>query len=86
MTAYYRNDEDIKTQFRRQIEVGNVLVRKFSFAPTEEKSNCPSYIVTQFLGVLFGSNHTNTLSKNLLSAIVTHSNGLLMSPDIQALV
>ena len=37
MTADYRDDKDIKKQFRRQNAVGNMLVRKFSFAPIEAK-------------------------------------------------
>ena len=37
MTADYRDDKDIRKQFRRQNAVGNMLVQKFSFAPTEAK-------------------------------------------------
>ena len=37
MTADCRDDNDIKKQFRRQNAVGNMLVRKFSFAPIEAK-------------------------------------------------
>ena len=37
MTADCRDDKDIKKQFMAQNAVGNMLVRKFSFAPTEEK-------------------------------------------------
>ena len=37
MTADCRDDKDIKNQFRRQNAVGNMLVRKFSFAPIEAK-------------------------------------------------
>ena len=37
MTVDYRDDKDIKKQFRRQDAVGNMLVRKFSFAPMEAK-------------------------------------------------
>ena len=36
-TADCRDDKDIKKQFRRQNAVGNMLVRKFSFAPIEAK-------------------------------------------------
>ena len=35
MTADCRGDKDIKKQFMRQNAVGNMLVRKFSFAPIE---------------------------------------------------
>ena len=37
MTADCRDDKDIKKQFRRQNAVGNMLIRKFSFAPIEAK-------------------------------------------------
>ena len=37
MTAVCRDEKDIKKQFRRQNAVGNLLVRKFSFAPIEAK-------------------------------------------------
>ena len=37
MTADCRDDKDIRKQFRRQNAVGNMLVRKFSFAPIEAK-------------------------------------------------
>ena len=37
MTAYYRDDKDIENQFMRQNVVGNMLVRKFAFAPIEAK-------------------------------------------------
>ena len=35
MTADSRDDVDIHKQFRRQNAVGNMLVRKFQFAPME---------------------------------------------------
>ena len=37
MTADCRDDKILKKQFRRQNAVGNMLVRKFSFAPIEAK-------------------------------------------------
>ena len=37
MTADCRNDKDTKKQFMRQNAVGNMLVRKFSFAHIEAK-------------------------------------------------
>ena len=37
LIADCRDDKDIKKQFRRQNAVGNMLVRKFSFAPIEAK-------------------------------------------------
>ena len=35
MTPDCRDDNDIMKQFRRQNAIGNMLVRKFSFAPIE---------------------------------------------------
>ena len=37
------------------------------------------HIVTQFMDVLFGVIHSHTLSENLLSVTVTHSNDLLIN-------
>ena len=37
MTADCRDDKDINKQFRKQNAIGNMLVRKFSFASWEEK-------------------------------------------------
>ena len=87
ITADCRDDNDITTQFRRQNTVGNMLVRKFSFAAIEAKeSNCSSRIVTPFMDVLFGVIHSRTLLESLLSVIVTHSRVLLTSPDTPARV
>ena len=74
MTADRRDDKDIKNQFMSQNAVGNMLVRKFSFAPIE--ANCSSHIVTPFIDVLFGVIHTRTLLGNLLSVLMTHSSVL----------
>ena len=62
------------------------LVRKFSFAPIEAKSNCSSRIVTPFMDVHIGVIHSRTLLENLLSVIVTHSSVLLTFPDTPARV
>ena len=37
MTVDCRDDKDIKKRFRKQNAVGNMLVRKFSFAPIKAK-------------------------------------------------
>ena len=37
MTADCRDDKDIKREFRSKNAAGNMLVRKFSFTPTECK-------------------------------------------------
>ena len=84
MTEDCLDYKDIGEQFRRQNAVGNMLVIKFSFAHVEQKYNCSSHIVSQFMDVLFGVIHTNTLLENLLSVIVAHSNYLFMSPDTPA--
>ena len=86
MTVDCRDDQDIKKQFRRQNAVDNMLVRKFSFAPIDQKSNCSSHIVTPFMDVLFGVIHSKTALESLLSVIVTHSSVLLTSPDTPARV
>ena len=51
-----------------------------------ETESHPLYIVTPFMGVLFGISHTRTRGQNLLSVLVTHSSILLMSPDTPARV
>ena len=81
MSTDSRDDKDIKKQFRRHHAVVNMLVRKFSFALIEAKSNCSNHIhiVTPFMDVLFGVIHTRTLLENYLSVIVTHSSVLLTS-------
>ena len=84
MTVDCRDDKDIIKQFRRQNAVGNILVRKVSFAPVETKINCSSHIVTPFMNVLFGVIHSRTLLENLLSVIATHSSILLTSPGTPA--
>ena len=60
MTADCRDDTDIGKQFTRKNVVGNILVRKFSFAPMETKIHCSSHIFTQFMDVLFGIINTRT--------------------------
>ena len=70
-----------KKQFRRQNAVGNMLVRKFSFAPLEAKIQLFKSCCYPFMDVLFGVIHSRTLLENLLSVIVTHSSVLLTPPD-----
>ena len=88
MTADCRDDKDIVKQFTRQNAIGNILVRKFSFASMEENGGiwATSHIVTQIMDVFSGVIHTRNLLKNLQSVIVTYSNDLLMSPDTPARV
>ena len=86
MTADCRDDKDIKKQFRRQNAVCNIWSGNSHLLLLKQKSNCSSYIVTQFMDVLFGVVHFRTLLESLLSVIVTHSSVLLMSPDTPDLV
>ena len=52
MTADRGGDKDIEKHFRRKNAVGNMLVRKFSFAPLEAKFNWSSHIVEMCLALL----------------------------------
>ena len=85
MTADCQDNKNIEKQFRRQNAVGNMLVRKFAFTTMEAKI-CSSYIVTQFVDVLFIVILTRTLLDHLLSVRVTHSNVLLTFTDTPARV
>ena len=76
----------LKKQFRRQNTVGNMLVRKFSFAPNEAKIQLFKSHCYPFMDVHFGVIHSRTQLENLLSVIVTHSSVLLTSPDTPARV
>ena len=86
ITADCRHDKDVAKQFRRKNAVGNMLVRKFSFAPMEAKNPIVRHIATQFMDVPSGVIYTRTLLENFLSVIMTHSNDLLKSPDTPARV
>ena len=87
MTADCRDNKDIKKQFRRQNPVGNMLVRKFSFAPIEAKTRLfKSYCYPIYGCALWRYSYQNSIRKLIVSVIVTHSNDLLMSPDIPARV
>ena len=78
MTAESRDDEDIKKQFRRQNAVGNMVIRKFLFAPAEAMIKLfKSYCYPIYGCEIFSITLTRTLLENLLSVIVTHSNDLL---------
>ena len=54
MTADCRDDKDIKKQFMRQNAVGNILVRKFSFAPIDAKIQLFESYCTPFAPVVWG--------------------------------
>ena len=75
MTAECRDDKDIKKQFRRENAVGNVLVKKFSFAPIETKIQLfKFYCYPIYMDVHFGVIHSRTLLEIILSVVVTHFN------------
>ena len=62
MIADCRDDNYIKKQFRRQNAVGNMLVRKFSFAPIEAKIQLfYSYCYHIYMDQLFGGINSRTL-------------------------
>ena len=60
MIADCRDDKDIKKQFRRQNAVGNMLVRKFSFAPIEAKIQLCKLYCYPIYGLHFGIIHSTT--------------------------
>ena len=61
MTVDCRDQKDIKKQFKRQNTVGNVPVRKFSFAPVEGKIIFFKSYCYPIMDVLFGVIHTRAL-------------------------
>ena len=68
MTADCRDDKDIKKQFRRQNAVGNMLVRKFSFAPIEAKIQLiKSYCYPIYGGTLWRHSFQNSIRKLTVS-------------------
>ena len=68
MTADCRDDKDIKKQFRRQNAVGNMLVRKFSFAPIEGKSQLfKSYCYPIYGCALWRHSFQNSIRKLTVS-------------------
>ena len=66
MTVDCRDDTDIKKQFMRQNAVGNMLVRKFSFAPIEAKIHLfKSYYI--YGCALWRQSHQNSIRKLTVS-------------------
>ena len=72
MTADSR-DKDIKKQFMKQNAVGNMLAKKFLFAPIEAKIQLFKSYFYPIYGCALCIIHTRTLRENLLSVLVTHS-------------
>ena len=68
MTADCRDDKDIKRQFKRQNGVGNMLVRKFSFAPIEAKIQLfKSYCYTIYGCAIWHHSYQNSIRKLTVS-------------------
>ena len=64
MTADCRDDKDIKKQFIRQNAVGQMLVRKFSFAPIEAKIQLfKSYCYPIYGCALWRHSYQNSIRK-----------------------
>ena len=82
MTADCRDDQDIKIQFRRQNAVGNMPIRRFSFAHIEAKIQLFKSYCCPIFGCSLCVIHSSTLLENLLSIIVAHSSVLLTTPCI----
>ena len=78
MTADCRYDKDIKKQFRGQNAVGNMLVRKFLFAPMEAKFQLfKSYRYTINGCAQWHHSYQNSIRKHTVRYL-THSNDLLL--------
>ena len=76
MTADCRDDKDIKKQLRSQNAVYNMLVRKFSFAPIEPKTQLfkSQSIDTPIMDVLFGVIHSRS---RIIKSIYNHASHCL---------
>ena len=68
ITADCRDDKDVVKQFRRQNAVGNMLGRKFSFAPKEAKIQLfKSYCYPIYGCVLWRHSYQNSIRKLTVS-------------------
>ena len=68
MTADCWDDKNIKKQFMRQNSVGNMLVRKFSFAPIDAKIQLlKSYCYPIYGCALWRHSYQNSISKLTVS-------------------
>ena len=86
MNADFRDDKDIKKQFRRPNAVGNMLVRKFSFAPIKAKIKFfKSYCYPIYGCALRRHSFQNSIRKLTVSYSDTFKH-LLTSNDIPARV
>ena len=85
MTADCRDDNDVVKQFRRQNTVGNMLVRKFSFAPIEAKIQLfKSYCYPIYGCALWRRSYQNSIRKLTVSYIDTFKR-LINVPPIHQL-
>ena len=82
MTADCRDDKDIQKQFRRQNAVGNMLVRKFSFAMNATDSSLA--FAMKFSSLAFAMNatdHINVVFRkfaySLMSRVNASSNSIV---------
>ena len=72
MTAECRDDKDIKKQLMRQNYVGNMLVRKFSFAPIKAKIQLfKSYCFPIYRCALWRHSYQNSIRKLTVCFSVT---------------
>ena len=68
MTADCRDDKEIKKQFMRKNAVGNMLVRKFSFAPSKAKIPLfKSYCYPNYGCALWRHSYQNSIRKLTVS-------------------
>ena len=81
MTVDCRGDKDVKNNSGGKMLLAICWSGSSHLHLLRQKSNCPSFIVTPFMDMLFGVIHSRTLFENFLSVIVTHSSVLLTSPD-----
>ena len=72
MTANYRDDKDLKKQFMRQNAVGNMLLRKFLFAPIDAKIQLfKSYCYPIYGCALWRRSYQNSIRKLTISFSAT---------------
>ena len=83
MTADCRDNKNIKKQFRRKNTVGNMLVRKLSFAPIEEKIKLFKWYCYPIYGcALWRHSFQNSIRKLTVSYIDTLHERLINVPSL----
>ena len=87
MTADCRDNKDNEKQFRRQNAVGNMLVRKFSFAPIEAKIQLFQVMLLPNLWMCsLAQSYQNSIRELTASYSDTFKRLIIMSPDTPARV